>query len=182
MIRGGYWGGAWGLSWAGAWGEAWLLLNQPYQELSLKGQVFVRSYLTRIHSVEVVEQIVSVAAVNNISVVEAEVAVTTKHTAVPVEAVRLSVIRKVAQSTQKPAAIQPLKRDQKPSISAMFRQPSILAKAIQSEIAASSQAQSVNIISNQFSIAWTYKADQRWQPSRTAVKSIYQPIREFDHG
>lgn len=76
MIRGGYWGGAWGLSWAGAWGEAWLLLNQPYQELSLKGQVFVRSYLTRIHSVEVAEQIVSVAALNNISVIDAEVVVT----------------------------------------------------------------------------------------------------------
>ena len=75
MIRGGYWGGAWGLSWAGTWGEAWLLLNQPYQELDLKGQVFVRSYLTRIHSVEVVEQIVAVAALNNISVIDAEVVV-----------------------------------------------------------------------------------------------------------
>ena len=76
MIRGAFWGGAWGLSWGGAWGEAWLLLNQPYQELSLKGQVFVRSYLTSIHSVEVAEQIVSVAAVNNISVIDAEVVVT----------------------------------------------------------------------------------------------------------
>ena len=78
MIRGGYWGGSWGLSWAGAWGEAWLLLNQPYQELSLKGQVFVRSYLTRIHSIEVAEQIVSVAALNNISVIDAEVVITKK--------------------------------------------------------------------------------------------------------
>lgn len=78
MIHGGYWGGAWGLSWAGAWGEAWLLLNQPYQELSLKGQVFVRSYLTRIHSVEVAEQIVAVAALNNISVIDAETVVTKK--------------------------------------------------------------------------------------------------------
>lgn len=78
MIRGGYWGGAWGLSWAGAWGEAWLLLNQPYQDLSLKGQVFVRSYLTRIHSVEIAERIVSVAALNNISVIDAESVVTKK--------------------------------------------------------------------------------------------------------
>ena len=90
MIRGGYWGGAWGLSWAGAWGEAWLLLNQPYQELSLKGQVFVRSYLTRIHSVEAAERIVSVAALNNISVIDAEVVVAAKQTVTPVEAVRLS--------------------------------------------------------------------------------------------
>ena len=90
MIRGGYWGGSWGLSWAGAWGEAWLLLNQPYQELSLKGQVFVRSYLTRIHSAEVAEQIVSVAALNNISVLDAEVVVAAKQTVTPVEAVRLS--------------------------------------------------------------------------------------------
>lgn len=73
MIRGGYWGGAWGLSWAGAWGEAWFLLNQPYQELSLKGQVFVRSYLSSIHSVEVAERIVAVAAVRNISVLKAAV-------------------------------------------------------------------------------------------------------------
>ena len=76
MIRGGFWGGTWGLSWGGAWGEAWLLLNRPYQELSLKGQVFVRSYLTSIHSIEVAEQIVSVAALNNISVIDAEVVVT----------------------------------------------------------------------------------------------------------
>ena len=83
MIRGGYWGGAWGLSWGGTWGEAWLLLNQPYQELSLKGQVFVRSYLTRIHSIEVAEQIVSVAALNNISAIDAEkvVVVSTKRIA-----------------------------------------------------------------------------------------------------
>ena len=78
MIRGGYWGGAWGLSWGGAWGEAWLLLNQPYQELSLKGQVFVRSYLTSIHSAEVAEQIVSAAKVNGLSVRDAEVAVAAK--------------------------------------------------------------------------------------------------------
>ena len=88
MIRGGYWGGAWGLSWAGAWGEAWLLLNQPYQELSLKGQVFVRSYLTSIHSVEVAEQIVAVAALNNISVIDAEVVVAAKQTVSTVDAVR----------------------------------------------------------------------------------------------
>lgn len=80
MIRGGYWGGAWGLSWGGTWGAAWLLLNQPYQELSLKGQVFVHSYLTSIHSVEVAERIVSVAALNNISVIDAEVVVMA-HTA-----------------------------------------------------------------------------------------------------
>ena len=78
MIRGGYWGGAWGLSWAGTWGEAWLLLNQPYQELSLKGQVFVRSYLTSIHSADVAERIISAAKVNGLSVRDAEVAVAAK--------------------------------------------------------------------------------------------------------
>ena len=90
MIRGGYWGGAWGMSWAGAWGEAWLLLNQPYQELSLKGQVFVRSYLTRIHSVEVAERIVAVAAMNNISVIDAEVVVAAKQFETRVESTRKS--------------------------------------------------------------------------------------------
>ena len=97
MIRGGYWGGAWGLSWAGAWGEAWLLLNQPYQELSLKGQVFVRSYLERIHSVEVAEQIVAVAALNNISVIDAEVVV-----AAQVSEARLEAVKK-----RTPSRIQP---------------------------------------------------------------------------
>lgn len=95
MIRGGYWGGAWGLSWGGTLGDAWLLLNQPYQELSLKGQVFVRSYLASIHSVEVAEQIVSVAALNNISVIDAEVVVTAKQTVTPVESVRRSRKAKV---------------------------------------------------------------------------------------
>ena len=88
MIRGGFWGGAWGLSWGGAWGEAWFLLNQPYQELDLKGQVFVRSYLSSIHSVEVAEQIVSVAALNNISVIDAEVVVAAKQTVSTVDAIR----------------------------------------------------------------------------------------------
>ena len=88
MIRGGYWGGSWGLSWAGAWGEAWLLLNQPYQELSLKGQVFVHSYLTSIHSLEVAEQIVSVAALNNLSVVDAEAVVAAKTGEARLEAVK----------------------------------------------------------------------------------------------
>ena len=95
MIRGGYWGGSWGMSWGGAWGEAWLLLNQPYQELSLKGQVFVRSYLASIHSLEVVEQIVSVAALNNISVIDAEVVVAAKQTVSTVDAVRQSRKAKV---------------------------------------------------------------------------------------
>lgn len=78
MIRGGYWGGAWGLSWGGSWGDAWRLLNQPYQELSLKGQVFVRSYLASVYSADVAERIVVVATVNGLSVRDAEVAVAAK--------------------------------------------------------------------------------------------------------
>lgn len=87
MIRGGYWGGAWGLSWAGAWGEAWLLLNQPYPDLDLEGQLFVRAYLTRLHSVEVVEQIVSAAVTHRLSAVDAAVAVTAKQSRLSVAAV-----------------------------------------------------------------------------------------------
>ena len=131
MIRGGYWGGAWGLSWAGAWGEAWLLLNQPYQELSLKGQVFVRSYLTRIHSAEVAEQIVSVAALNNISVLDAEAVVAAKQTVTPVEAVRLSrkpmvEIAPEHQPRQAPKA-QPV---------AIFRQQGVVAMSSTAIVAA----------------------------------------------
>lgn len=73
MIRGGFWGGAWGLSWGGAWGEAWLLLNQPYRELDLEGQIFVRTYLSNLYSTERAVQIVAVAAANNISVREAAI-------------------------------------------------------------------------------------------------------------
>ena len=100
MIRGGYWGGSWGLSWAGAWGEAWLLLNQPYQELSLKGQVFVRSYLTRIHSVEIAERIVAVAALNNISVIDAEVVVAAKTGEARLEAVKKRTPSRIQPSEQ----------------------------------------------------------------------------------
>ena len=112
MIRGGYWGGAWGLSWAGAWGEAWLLLNQPYQELSLKGQVFVRSYLSSIHSVEVAERIVAVAAVNNISVIDAEVVVAAKL--IPQS---ITISKKPKKAVQKAVENYPRKIERQPKSS-----------------------------------------------------------------
>lgn len=155
MIRGGYWGGSWGLSWGGTWGEAWLLLNQPYQELSLKGQVFVRSYLSSIHSVEVAEQIVSVAALNNLSIVDSALSLSAKHRVDYVD-----VIRKVSVSKPpKAQADKTSKRVPKQSVFAQHRQPSISAKTTGNPIDLKTQAQSVNIINNQFSIACTYKAD-----------------------
>ena len=78
----------WGISWGNSWGSAWGFLVGPYAELSLKGQVFVRSYLSSIHSVEVAERIVSVAALNNISVVDAEVVVAAKTGEARLEAVK----------------------------------------------------------------------------------------------
>lgn len=107
MIRGGYWGGSWGLSWAGAWGEAWRLFNQPYQELDLKGQIFVRAYLTSIHSLDVVERITAVAAVNNISVIDAEVVVAAKHCAESAESVRSSRKSKTTPETTSTPSRQP---------------------------------------------------------------------------
>lgn len=150
MIRGGFWGGAWGLSWGGAWGEAWQLLNQPYQELSLKGQIFVRSYLTSIHSVEVVEQIVSVAALNNISVIDAEVVVTAKHTAVPVDAVRQSRKAKVEiapeyQPRQEPKA-QPVAIYRQQGVVAATFTPRIDAATYNPAIAVAHEAQAVHAI------------------------------------
>ena len=150
MIRGGYWGGAWGLSWGGAWGEAWLLLNQPYQELSLKGQVFVRSYLTRIHSVEVAEQIVSVAALNNISVIDAEVVVAAKQTVTPVEAVRLSRKAKVEiapehQPRQAPKAPPMAIFRQQGMVAATFT-PRIDAATYNPALAVAHEAQAINAI------------------------------------
>lgn len=130
MIRGGYWGGAWGLSWAGAWGEAWLLLNQPYQELDLKGQVFVRSYLTRIHSIEIAEQIVSVAALNNISVIDAEVVVAAKHTVSPVDAIRRAKKARIDPAPAKTTIKRPVEQvatvSRKPGVVVMARSTPLL--------------------------------------------------------
>ena len=150
MIRGGYWGGAWGLSWGGAWGEAWFLLNQPYQELSLKGQIFVRSYLTSIHSVEVVEQIVSVAALNNISVIDAEVVVTAKQTVTPVEAVRQSRKAKVEiapgyQPRQAPK-VNPVAIYRQQGVVAATSMPRIDAATYNPTIAVAQEALAINAI------------------------------------
>lgn len=150
MIRGGYWGGAWGLSWGGAWGEAWFLLNQPYQELSLKGQVFVRSYLTSIHSVEVAEQIVSVAAVNNISVIDAEAVIAAKHMAVPVDAVRQSRKAKVEiapeyQPRQSPK-VNPVAICRQQGVVAATSMPRIDAATYNPAIAVAHEAQAINVI------------------------------------
>ena len=150
MIRGGYWGGAWGLSWGGAWGEAWQLLNQPYQELSLKGQIFVRSYLTSIHSVEVAEQIVSVAALNNISVIDAEVVVTAKHTVSPVDAVRRSRKAKVEiapeyQPRQAPK-VNPVAIYRQQGVVAATFTPRIDAATYNPAIAVAHEAQAVHAI------------------------------------
>lgn len=98
------------------------------------GQVFVRSYLTSIHSVEVAEQIVSVAALNNISVIDAEVVVAAKQTVTPVEAVRQSRKAKVEiapehQPRQAPKA-QPM---------AIFRQQGMVAATFTPRIDAATQ-------------------------------------------
>ena len=151
MIRGGYWGGAWGLSWAGAWGDAWLLLNQPYQELSLKGQVFVRSYLTHIHSVEVAERIVSVAALNNISVVDAEVVVAAKTGEVRLEAVKKRPPSRIQPQEQvkQPERKKPLDLAAKYSQPAIFveqRNMSISAEATQPSLIARHNAMRADLI------------------------------------
>lgn len=124
MIRGGYWGGSWGLSWGGAWGEAWFLLNQPYQELSLKGQVFVRSHLTRIHSVEVAERIVSVAALNNISVLDAEVVVAAKTGEARLEAVK----KRTPSRIQPPEQVKQPERKKPLELVAKYSQPAIFVE------------------------------------------------------
>jgi len=145
MIRGGYWGGAWGLSWAGTWGEAWLLLNQPYQELSLKGQVFVRSYLTRIHSVEAAERIVSVAALNNISVIDAEVVVAW---ATPQKQIK-------RQSKKKQVELS-AKQSQSPVIAGRL-DASIAAEAIQTNLIAHYNAMRVDLINCANQQIWSIK-------------------------
>lgn len=151
MIRGGFWGGAWGLSWGGAWGEAWFLLNQPYQELSLKGQIFVRSYLTSIHSVEVAEQIVSVAALNNISVVDADVVVAAKTGEARLEAVKKRTPSRVQPQEQvkQPERKKPLELTAKysqPTIFVEQRNMSISAETTQPGLIAHHNAMRVDLI------------------------------------
>ena len=142
MIRGGYWGGA--------WGEAWLLLNQPYQELSLKGQVFVRSYLTRIHSVEVAERIVSVAALNNISVIDAEVVVAAKQTVSTVDAIRRAKKARIdpapANTTLKRPVEQITATSRAQTVFFVGRAITAAATTSQHKLTASSNAQRVELI------------------------------------
>lgn len=132
MIRGSYWGGTWGLSWGGTWGEAWLLLNQPYQELSIKGQVFVRSYLTHIHSVEVAEQIISVAALNNISVIDAEVVVTAQVSEARLDAVKKRPKSRIEQPKQ---AKQP-ERKKHLDLTVLYSQKAVFAEQHRASISA----------------------------------------------
>lgn len=150
MIRGGFWGGAWGLSWGGAWGEAWFLLNQPYQELSLKGQIFVRSYLTSIHSVEVVEQIVSVAALNNISVIDADVVVTAKQTVTPVDAVRRAKKARIDPATTSAPIKRPVEQvatvSRAQAVFSVGRAITAAATTSQHKLTASNNAQRVDLI------------------------------------
>ena len=151
MIRGGYWGGAWGLSWGGAWGEAWLLLNQPYQELSLKGQVFVRSYLTSIHSIEVAEHIVAAAALNNISAIDAEVVVAAKTGEVRLEAVKKRRPSKINPSEQvkQPAKKKPVEltaRQSQPVLFAEQHGASLSVETTQPSLVARHNAMRVDLI------------------------------------
>lgn len=62
---------AWGKAWGFAWGNAWGLLQAPYVDLSGAEKVFVRSVLDAVWSQQTVEQIVSVATLNRISVLDA---------------------------------------------------------------------------------------------------------------
>lgn len=114
------------------------------------GQVFVRSYLTSIHSVEVAEQIVSVAALNNISVIDAEVVVAAKQTVTPVEAVRLSRKAKVEiapehQPRQAPKA-QPMAIFRQQGVVAATFTPRIDAATYNPAIAVAHKAQAVHVI------------------------------------
>ena len=62
---------AWGKSWGFAWGNAWGLLQTPYVDLSGAERVYVRSVLDRTWSQRTVEQVLSVATINRISVLDA---------------------------------------------------------------------------------------------------------------
>lgn len=157
MIRGGYWGGAWGLSWGGAWGEAWLLLNQPYQELSLNGQVFVRSYLTNIHSIEVTEQIVSVAAQNNISAIDSVTVVTAKSVSND-----LVIARQSAETKPIAAPVASTFRQKKsifPTVS-VKRDIGLLAKAFEPSANVVSTTQVINIAWHETKAIYAMRGDQ----------------------
>ena len=115
-----------------------------------KGQVFVRSYLTRIHSVEVVEQIVSVAALNNISVIDAEVVIAAKQTVAPVEVVRQSRKAKIEvapdyQPRQAPK-VNPVAIYRQQGVVAATFMPRIDTASYNKAIAVAHEAQAINVI------------------------------------
>lgn len=62
---------AWGKAWGFAWGNAWGLFQTPYADLTGAEKVFVRAVLDAVWSQQTVEQIVSVATLNRISVLDA---------------------------------------------------------------------------------------------------------------
>lgn len=141
----------WGQSWGACWGACWGFLVVPYAKLSLKGQVFVRSYLTRIHSVEVAERIVSVAALNNISAVDAEVVVAAKTGEVRLEAIKKRTPSRIQPQEQvkQPERKKPLELTAKYSQPAVFveqRNMSISAEATQPSLVARHNAMRVDLI------------------------------------
>lgn len=113
-------------------------------------QVFARSYLTSIHSVEVVEQIVSVAAVNNISVIDAEVVVMVKRHAASVDSVRQSRKAKVEivpeYQPRQASKAQPVAVYRQQGVVAATFMPRIDAATYNLSIAIAYEAQTINAI------------------------------------
>ena len=85
----------WGISWGNSWGDSWGAFTTPFQKLDFSKQLFVRSVLNIFYAKSVVEQIVTYASTENISVMEAirVVTVSTKQTS-------LTVTRRAKRSVQ----------------------------------------------------------------------------------
>lgn len=97
---------AWGKSWGFAWGNAWGLLERPYVDLSNAERVYVRELLSAIYVRDDVEQIVSVAATQQISVVDAEQVLCVRYGTEPI------LVREVVEDKSSPvrqAAPKPIK-------------------------------------------------------------------------
>ena len=74
------WGGAWGMAWGDAWGLTTALLETPYNDLSFKDQVFVRSALLSVYAQSVADRVVVCAMLNRLSILDAVAAVTVRQT------------------------------------------------------------------------------------------------------
>ena len=140
----------WGISWGNSWGDSWGAFTTPFQKLDFSKQLFVRSALNTLYAKSVVERIVSVAALNNISVIDAEVVVAAKQTVSTVDAIRRAKKARIdpapANTTLKRPVEQITTTSRAQAVFSVGRAITAAATTSQHKLTASNSAQRVDLI------------------------------------